>query len=204
MQSTASKPQAMRSIIKTRSQAEVQEDKKILFDAIPKTKENARKKVRFDDMQTLGLGCGDLSADELFLKEEEQLLRNKKKAFTKANPQQSKPKKQSKQSSEKNAYRDIDPDHIIEGKRRRNQPTQSPNEPNSKVKAKPAPREREDNYNYDTIVFDDGCFDSDEEEAEKTKKLRRKLKAQRKEDMLSGFDQVKTESPVKGSSPQKR
>lgn len=69
------------------------------------------------------------------------------------------------------------------------------------MKAKPAPREREDNYNYDTIVFDDGCFDSDEEEAEKTKKLRRKLKAQRKEDMLSGFDQVKTESPVKGSSP---
>ena len=64
----------------------MQEDKKLLFDAIPKSKENARKKVRFDDMQTLGLGCGDLSADELFLKEEESLLRYKKKAFSKANP----------------------------------------------------------------------------------------------------------------------
>ena len=49
----------------------MQEDKKLLFDAIPKSKENTRKKVRFDDMQTLGLGCGNLSADELFLKEEE-------------------------------------------------------------------------------------------------------------------------------------
>ena len=76
----------MRSIIKTRSQAEIQEDKKLLFDTGTKSKESARKKVRFDDMQTLGLGCGDPHADELFLKEEEQLLKNKKKAYPKANP----------------------------------------------------------------------------------------------------------------------
>ena len=128
MQSTACKSQPMRSIIKTRSQAEIQEDKKILFDAPTKAKESVSKKVRFDDMQTLGLGCGDKLADEQFLKEEELHLKNKKKSYPKANPQQQKVRKQPKVCTDKNSLRDIDPDHIIEGKRRRQQPAQDSNE----------------------------------------------------------------------------
>ena len=78
----------MRSIIKTRScdpktdpESETKA-KQLKFSSDSKSRE---KKVRFDDMQTLGLGCGDLEADWQFLNQEETSIIEKKATPTKFN-----------------------------------------------------------------------------------------------------------------------
>ena len=138
-------------------------------------------------MQTLGLGCGNAEADWAFLDLEESSICEKRSTPSKFNLSTKLPKRKQSSNSQSSSSRDISPNLIVEGKRKRHQTSQG-------VSAAESRKYRLDGVN-DSPERDldfEASYDGDSDMDLKGK-LRRKLKKERKDAIMSGVQRFKHE-----------